>query len=108
MTSNGRQQTSQSVVKRCEAMLVSMISALRRPQNGHRMNSEIPILCEKLPQKVLFKQPYSRMCTRVCPEAAIMFPKCKAGPINGDAVSDANLQHEKMKIDISALLGGDV
>lgn len=47
-------------------------------------------------------------CSRVCPEAAIMFPKYKAGPINGDEVSDADLNREKMKIDISALLGGDV
>jgi len=47
-------------------------------------------------------------CSRVCPEAAIMFPKYKAGPINGDQVSQADLQREKMKIDISALLGGDV
>jgi len=47
-------------------------------------------------------------CSRVCPEAAIMFPKYKAGPINGDTVSDADLNREKMKIDISALLGGDV
>ncbi|MBX3747009.1 MAG: ferredoxin family protein [Verrucomicrobiae bacterium] len=47
-------------------------------------------------------------CSRVCPEAAIMFPKYKGGPINGDAVSDADLQREKMKVDISALLGGDV
>src|SRR6266478_2562297 len=47
-------------------------------------------------------------CSRVCPEAAIMFPKYKAGPINGDVVSDADLNREKMKIDISALLGGDI
>jgi Pyruvate/2-oxoacid:ferredoxin oxidoreductase delta subunit len=47
-------------------------------------------------------------CSRVCPEAAIMFPKYKSGPINGDVVSDADLQREKMKVDISALLGGDV
>ncbi len=47
-------------------------------------------------------------CSRVCPEAAIMFPKYKAGPINGDVVSQDDLQREKMKIDISALLGGDV
>jgi NAD-dependent dihydropyrimidine dehydrogenase PreA subunit len=47
-------------------------------------------------------------CSRVCPEAAIMFPKYKAGPINGDFVSDSDLNREKMKIDISALLGGDV
>lgn len=47
-------------------------------------------------------------CSRVCPEAAIMFPKYKAGPINGEPVTEADLQREKMKIDISALLGGDV
>ena len=47
-------------------------------------------------------------CSRVCPEAAIMFPKYKSGPINGDQVSAADLQREKMKVDISALLGGDV
>lgn len=47
-------------------------------------------------------------CSRVCPEAAILFPKYKSGPINGDVVNDADLQREKMKIDISALLGGDI
>ena len=47
-------------------------------------------------------------CSRVCPEAAIMFPKYRAGPINGDVVSDTDLQREKMKVDISALLGGDI
>jgi Pyruvate/2-oxoacid:ferredoxin oxidoreductase delta subunit len=47
-------------------------------------------------------------CSRVCPEAAIMFPKYKSGPINGDVVTDADLQREKMKVDISALLGGDI
>lgn len=47
-------------------------------------------------------------CSRVCPEAAIMFPKYKAGPINGDEVQASDLGREKMKIDISALLGGDV
>ena len=47
-------------------------------------------------------------CSRVCPEAAIMFPKYQAGPINGDLVQASDLGKEKMKIDISALLGGDV
>lgn len=47
-------------------------------------------------------------CSRVCPEAAIMFPKYKVGPINGDVVRASDLGQEKMKIDISALLGGDV
>ncbi|MBG88601.1 MAG: Fe-S cluster protein [Verrucomicrobiales bacterium] len=47
-------------------------------------------------------------CSRVCPEAAIMFPKYKTGPINGDKVTAEDMSGEKMKVDISALLGGDV
>jgi Pyruvate/2-oxoacid:ferredoxin oxidoreductase delta subunit len=47
-------------------------------------------------------------CSRVCPEAAIMFPKYKSGPINGDVVNAEDLQREKMKVDISSLLGGDI
>jgi len=47
-------------------------------------------------------------CSRVCPEVAIMFPKYSGGPINGDAVSESDLNREKMKVDISSLLGGDI
>ena len=47
-------------------------------------------------------------CSRVCPEVAIMFPKYQAGPINGDDVSAADHGREKMKVDISSLLGGDI
>lgn len=47
-------------------------------------------------------------CSRVCPESAIMFPKHNAGPINGEAVGPAGTRRETMKVDISALLGGDV
>lgn len=47
-------------------------------------------------------------CSRVCPEAAIMFPKYRSGPVNGDEVSDEGVAQEKMKIDVSALLGGDI
>ncbi len=47
-------------------------------------------------------------CSRVCPEVAIMFPKYVAGPINGDVVNSDDLRREKMKVDISSLLGGDI
>ena len=47
-------------------------------------------------------------CSRVCPDVAIMFPKYHAGPIDGGPVSDADVTREKMKVDISALLGGDI
>jgi Pyruvate/2-oxoacid:ferredoxin oxidoreductase delta subunit len=47
-------------------------------------------------------------CSRVCPEVAIMFPKYTAGPINGEPVRESDLKREAMKVDISALLGGDI
>lgn len=47
-------------------------------------------------------------CSRVCPEVAIMFPKYRHGPINGDVVSSDDIRREAMKVDISALLGGDI
>lgn len=47
-------------------------------------------------------------CSRVCPEVAIMFPKYNAGPINGDEVNEAEAGREKIKVDISSLLGGDI
>jgi Pyruvate/2-oxoacid:ferredoxin oxidoreductase delta subunit len=47
-------------------------------------------------------------CSRVCPEVAIMFPKYSASPINGDVVNTDDLRREKMKVDITSLLGGDI
>ena len=47
-------------------------------------------------------------CARVCPEVAIVFPKYRAGPINGEEVSAADVRREALKIDVSALLGGDI
>ncbi len=47
-------------------------------------------------------------CSRVCPEVAILFPKYKKGPINGDVVREEDVKREAMKVDISALLGGDL
>lgn len=47
-------------------------------------------------------------CSRVCPEVAIMFPKYRHGPINGEEVNSEDVRREAMKVDISALLGGDI
>jgi Pyruvate/2-oxoacid:ferredoxin oxidoreductase delta subunit len=47
-------------------------------------------------------------CSRVCPEVAIMFPKYTSGPINGEAVRKEDVERESMKVDITALLGGDI
>jgi hypothetical protein len=42
-TSNGRQQTSQSVMSRWRGALVSTVSSLACPQNGHGTDSETSI-----------------------------------------------------------------
>lgn len=47
-------------------------------------------------------------CSRVCPEVAILFPKYRHSPINGDEVSSDDIRREALKVDISALLGGDI
>jgi Pyruvate/2-oxoacid:ferredoxin oxidoreductase delta subunit len=47
-------------------------------------------------------------CSRVCPEVAIVFPKYKSGPINGEPVNVDDIRREHMKVDISALLGGNI
>ncbi len=47
-------------------------------------------------------------CSRVCPEVAILFPKYKSGPINGDVVREEDIQREAMKVNVSDLLGGDI
>ncbi|MBN2505157.1 MAG: ferredoxin family protein [Verrucomicrobia bacterium] len=47
-------------------------------------------------------------CSRVCPEAAIIFPQYPRSPINGDDVEASHAAREAIKVDISALLGGDV
>ncbi len=47
-------------------------------------------------------------CSRVCPDVAILFPKYGSGPINGDVVNQEDVNREKMKVDISALLGGNI
>ncbi len=47
-------------------------------------------------------------CSRVCPEVAIMFPKYRHGPINGEEINQDDVRREAMKVDISALLGGDI
>jgi hypothetical protein len=39
---------------------------------------------------------------------AILFPKYRFGPINGDEVNSDDVRREAMKVDISALLGGDI
>jgi len=45
-------------------------------------------------------------CARVCPESAILFPKHGADAINGGL--PGGVPREPMKVDISALLGGDL
>ncbi len=49
--------------------------------------------------------PPARACV---PKWRSCFPKYRHGPINGDEVTDDDMRREAMKVDISALLGGDI
>ena len=52
MTSNGRQQTSQSVVNRCSETLVSKTTVEVCPQKGHAMDSAASIRFEEWMDKL--------------------------------------------------------
>lgn len=47
-------------------------------------------------------------CARVCPHAAIIFPKYEKSPINGDEVNEDDLGEEAIKANLSEVLGGDI
>ncbi|MEW6745081.1 MAG: ferredoxin family protein [Planctomycetota bacterium] len=53
-------------------------------------------------------KPNCPACARVCPEQAIIFPKCGEKSINGDDVPQARERAEPAKRNVSALLGGDL
>jgi hypothetical protein len=63
ITWNGRQQTSQSVVKHCSAMLVSMAQSKFWPQKGHVMVTETSISVDnwglQTPARMLYSKIYS-------------------------------------------------
>lgn len=45
-------------------------------------------------------------CARVCPQAAIMFPKYDKAPVNGAEVSAEDAKREPVQINVGALVGG--
>lgn len=47
-------------------------------------------------------------CARICPEAAIMFPKISEEPINGSEISDEQSLKSQIKINVNEILGDDV
>lgn len=47
-------------------------------------------------------------CARVCPEAAIIFPKLTESPINGDEIRDEDAVREMIKLNTEAMMGDDI
>lgn len=47
-------------------------------------------------------------CARICPEAAIMFPKLDEPPINGEEVADEDTVRANIKVNVEKILGNDV
>lgn len=52
-------------------------------------------------------KPYCPACARICPHAAIIFPKCPEEPINGAEITDEEALRSKIRIRLEALLGPD-
>jgi NAD-dependent dihydropyrimidine dehydrogenase PreA subunit len=51
---------------------------------------------------------YCPACGRICPQAAIIFPKYARGPISGTDAGPDDVAEEPLAIDPAKLLGGDV
>ena len=47
-------------------------------------------------------------CARICPEAAIMFPKIAEAPINGAEITDESALRSQIKVNVDEILGDDV
>jgi NAD-dependent dihydropyrimidine dehydrogenase PreA subunit len=47
-------------------------------------------------------------CARICPEAAIIFPKYADAPINGDNISDEAAVKEQIQVNVEEILGNDI
>ncbi|NQT87982.1 ferredoxin family protein [bacterium] len=64
-------------------------------------------------KKVVVQSPekcktYCPACARVCPDVAIIFPKFKDRPVDGDVVRDEDLESEKVGVEVADLVDGDV
>lgn len=47
-------------------------------------------------------------CARICPQAAIMFPKCDQKPINGAEIEDEVALQAVIRVNVQQILGNDV
>jgi NAD-dependent dihydropyrimidine dehydrogenase PreA subunit len=47
-------------------------------------------------------------CARICPEAAIIFPKVSETPINGAVIDDEELTRANIKVNLDKALGDDI
>ena len=51
---------------------------------------------------------YCPACARICPEAAIIFPKINEAPINGADIDDEEAVRANANLNVDKMLGGDV
>ena len=47
-------------------------------------------------------------CARICPQAAIIFPKCGEAPIDGAEIDDEEQVRAQIKVNVDEILGSDV
>lgn len=47
-------------------------------------------------------------CARICPQTAIIFPKCGESPINGAEIDDEEVARANIKLNVDKMLGDDI
>lgn len=50
---------------------------------------------------------YCPACARICPQAAIVFPKVGDSPINGAEITDENAVRDLIQVNVESILGAD-
>jgi Pyruvate/2-oxoacid:ferredoxin oxidoreductase delta subunit len=50
---------------------------------------------------------YCPACARICPQAAIVFPKVGDSPINGAEITDENALRDIIQVNVESILGAD-
>ncbi len=82
----------------CRQCLSFCLFSVFAAREGHRIEVVNPANCKT----------DCPACARVCPEAAIIFPKYEKGPIAGEPVTDEAVSREAVAADVNALMQGNL
>jgi NAD-dependent dihydropyrimidine dehydrogenase PreA subunit len=82
----------------CRQCLEFCLFGVYEPDEGGRVKVAKPASCKT----------NCPACARICPNAAIVFPKVEDSPINGAEVENEDQVHAMAKVNVDRILGDDV